>query len=93
MANRILVPLDGSPLAETVLEPATSCTLSLMQGVEQAIRSPRGSTSCLIHLVLVVRPIDSLAENRPEALLVSGAEPTGKLELHRVAGDTSAAED
>lgn len=129
---RVLVPLDGSPLAETVLEPAASCTLSLVQGVEQAVRAPRGSTGCLIHLVLVVRPIDTLAENRPEALLVSGAErylshisgrlgaahpdtrvswevdsggdvaesiaallsgaePTAKLELQRVAGDTSVA--
>ena len=71
---RVLVPLDGSPLAEGVVEPAASCALTLVRGVEQAIGSLPGSIPCLLHLVLVVRPLDALAENMPEALVVSGAE-------------------
>ena len=71
---RVLVPLDGSPLAESVVEPAASCALTLVRGVEQAIGSLPGSIPCLLHLVLVVRPLDALAENMPEALVVSGAE-------------------
>jgi nucleotide-binding universal stress UspA family protein len=71
---RVLVPLDGSPLAESVLEPAASCALTLVRGVEQAIGSLPGAILCLLHLVLVVRPLDALPENMPEALVVSGAE-------------------
>ena len=70
----ILVPLDGSPLAEAALEPAASCALSLVRGVEQAIRVSRGSIHCRLHLALVVRPFDSFAENLPEALLVMNAK-------------------
>ena len=71
---RILVPLDGSPLAESVLEPAATCGVALVRGVELATRVPKGSIGCLLHLVLVVRPIDILVENMPEALVVPGAE-------------------
>jgi len=71
---RVLVPLDGSPLAEAALEPAASCAVSLAREVEKATAAPPGSTSCRLQLVLVVRPIDALAENMPEALVVSGAQ-------------------
>jgi nucleotide-binding universal stress UspA family protein len=71
---RVLVPLDGSPLAEAVLEPAAECAASLVRGVEQATMVPRGSIAAALHLVLVVRPIDSLATNVPEVLVVSGAQ-------------------
>jgi nucleotide-binding universal stress UspA family protein len=71
---RVLVPLDGSPLAEVVLEPAAECALSLVRGVEQAVMAPAGSIAVVLHLVLVVRPFDSLAENVPESLVVSGAQ-------------------
>jgi nucleotide-binding universal stress UspA family protein len=70
----VLVPLDGSPLAEAVLEPAAECAAALVRGVEQAIKVPSGSVTAVLHLVLVVRPIDSVAENAPESLLVSGAQ-------------------
>lgn len=48
--------------------------MALVQGVEQAAESHPESAVCFLHLVLVVRPIDALAENMPEALLVTGAE-------------------
>ncbi len=70
----VLVPLDGSPLAETVLDPAVTCAVALVRGVEQATRAERGSIGCHVHLVLVVRPYDTLAENLPEALVITGAE-------------------
>jgi nucleotide-binding universal stress UspA family protein len=73
-ALHVLVPLDGSPLSEAVLEPAVECAGALVRGVEQAIMAPGGSVAAVLHLVLVVRPSDSLAENVPECLLVSGAE-------------------
>jgi nucleotide-binding universal stress UspA family protein len=71
---RVLVPLDGSPLAEAVLEPAAESAVSLVQGVEQATMAPTGSIAAVLHLVLVVRPADSLAENVPESLVVTGAQ-------------------
>ena len=72
---RVLVPLDGSPLAETVLDPAASCVRALVQGVRRATGSEvTSSGGCLLHLVLVVRPIDTIAENLPQALVVSGAK-------------------
>ncbi|MGO8946103.1 MAG: universal stress protein [Ktedonobacterales bacterium] len=70
---RVLVPLDGSHLAEAALEPAASCAVALVRGVEQASRVPRGSIGCHMRLVLVVRPIDEFAENIPEAVLVLNA--------------------
>jgi nucleotide-binding universal stress UspA family protein len=71
---RVLVPLDGSLLAEAVLEPAVDCAVSLGRGVEQAVMAPAGSIAAVLHLVLVVRPFDSLAENVPESLVVTGAQ-------------------
>jgi nucleotide-binding universal stress UspA family protein len=71
---RVLVPLDGSPLAEAVLEPAAECAAALVRGVEQSTMVPTGSIPAVLHLVLVVRPFDSLAENVPETLVVSGAQ-------------------
>jgi nucleotide-binding universal stress UspA family protein len=81
---RVLIPLDGSPLAASALEPAASCSVSLVRGIEQALASPTGSLPCLIHLVLVVRPLDTLVENMPEALVVSGAENYLKQEAKRL---------
>jgi nucleotide-binding universal stress UspA family protein len=81
---RVLVPLDGSPLAESVLEPAACCADTLLRGVEQAIRSPKGSIECLLHFVLVVRPFDALAENMPEALVMVGAKKYLKQVADRV---------
>jgi nucleotide-binding universal stress UspA family protein len=71
---RVLVPLDGSPLAEAALEPAASCAVSLVRGVEQATGSAQGSVGCHLHLALVLLPFETLAENMPEALVLTGAE-------------------
>lgn len=72
---RVLVPLDGSPLAETVLDPAASCVRALLEGVRRATGSEEtASAGCLLHLVLVVRPMDTIAQNLPQALVVSGAK-------------------
>ena len=71
---RVHVPLDGSPLAEAALEPAASCAVSLARGVEQATGAVQGSVGCRLHLALVVRPFETLAENMPEALVLTGAE-------------------
>ena len=72
---RVLVPLDGSPLAETVLDPAVNCVRALVQGVRRTTGSEATSSAgCLLHLVLVVRPIDTFAENLPQTLVVSGAK-------------------
>jgi nucleotide-binding universal stress UspA family protein len=71
---RILVPLDGSRLAEKVLEPAAICALSLVRGVEEATSAPKGSVAAALHLALVVRPFDSVIANLPESLILGGAE-------------------
>jgi nucleotide-binding universal stress UspA family protein len=72
---RVLVPLDGSPLAEAVLEPAAECAAALVRGVEHATMAPTGSIAAVLHLLLVVRPfIDALAKNVPETLIVSEAQ-------------------
>jgi nucleotide-binding universal stress UspA family protein len=71
---RLLVPLDGSPLAEAALEPAASCALSLVRGVEKATGAAPGSVGCRLHLALIVRPFETLAENMPETLVLTGAE-------------------
>lgn len=57
--SRILVPLDGSPAAESVLEPAAQVALAF--GAE-------------LHFVLVVMPMEAMRENMPEALVVDGAK-------------------
>jgi nucleotide-binding universal stress UspA family protein len=71
---RVLVPLDGSVLAEQAVEPAATWALALVQGAEQSIHASSDSIACQLHLVLVVRPYDTLIENMPEALVLSGAE-------------------
>lgn len=66
----LLVPLDGSPLAETALAPACALALSLA--------APRQAS---IHLVLVVAPYKAVPTNMPDALIMDGA----KAYLERVA--------
>lgn len=56
---RVLVPLDGSPLAERALEPAVS--LAMAFGTD-------------LHLLLVVMPMEAMRENMPEALVMDGAK-------------------
>lgn len=58
---RLLVPLDGSPLAEAALEPAAELT---------AVLSPEPA----LHLALVVSPYEAVEANMPEALVVDGAK-------------------
>lgn len=65
-----LVPLDGSPLAETALAPARALALSL------AAPGPAN-----IHLTLVVAPYEAVPTNMPDALIMDGA----KAYLERVA--------
>jgi len=59
---RMLVTLDGSPLAEAVLAPvhALALALSVAKPVE-------------IHLMLVVAPYVDMPESMPDALIVDGA--------------------
>jgi nucleotide-binding universal stress UspA family protein len=59
---RVLVPLDGSPLAETAIEPA--CVLA------SALARPG---SAIIRLALVIAPDRMEREYMPEALLLDGA--------------------
>ena len=59
---RVLVPLDGSPLAEAALEPAADVAAAL---------SP---TQAALHLALIVSPYEAMEENMPEALAVGGAK-------------------
>ena len=56
---RILVPLDGSPVAEGALEPAVR--LATAFGAD-------------LHLTLVVMPLEAMRENMPEALVMDGAK-------------------
>jgi nucleotide-binding universal stress UspA family protein len=60
---RILVPLDGSPLAETALAPA--------RGLALALAAPRPAE---IHLTLIVSPYEAVPTNMPDALIVDGAK-------------------
>jgi nucleotide-binding universal stress UspA family protein len=71
---RVLVPLDGTPLAEGVVEHAAHCAVALARGVEQVIRAPTGSVGCSLHFVLILRPFDVMLENLPANLLLTGAE-------------------
>lgn len=57
---RLLVPLDGSPLAEAALEPAADLAIGL-------------SSQPALHLALVVSPYEAIEENMPEVLAVDGA--------------------
>jgi nucleotide-binding universal stress UspA family protein len=61
--SHVLVPLDGSPLAESALEAARSLALAL---------SAPGQAR--IHLVLVIAPYESVPSNMPEALIMEGAQ-------------------
>jgi nucleotide-binding universal stress UspA family protein len=56
---RVLVPLDGSPQAESALEPAAR--LAVAYGAD-------------LHLTVVVMPLEAVRENMPEALIVDGVK-------------------
>ncbi|HKW22919.1 MAG TPA: universal stress protein [Ktedonobacterales bacterium] len=71
---RILVPLDGSPLAEMALEPAAS--LALAFGAD-------------LHLALVVMPLEAMRENMPDALIVDGAKAYLSKVAHRMRAEHS----
>lgn len=58
---RLLIPLDGSPLAEAALEPAAALAAAI-------------SAEPALHLVVVVSPYEAIQENMPEALVVQGAK-------------------
>ncbi|HLZ21394.1 MAG TPA: universal stress protein [Ktedonobacterales bacterium] len=60
---RVLVPLDGSPLAETSLEPAAALVSALTAPSQGAL-----------HLVLVLLPYEADTEYMPEALAMQGAK-------------------
>lgn len=65
--TRVLVPLDGSPLAEAALEPAAKLAAAI-------------SSEPALHLVLVVSPYEAIETHMPEALAVNGAkEYLGKI--------------
>lgn len=66
---RILVALDGSPVAEGALEPAAS--LAAVFGAD-------------LHLTLVVMPLEAMRENMPEALVVDGAKSYLDKVAHRL---------
>ncbi len=59
---RVLVPLDGSPLAETALAPAVALGSALA-----------GSRPVALNLLLVVTSYEELATSTPTALLVDSA--------------------
>lgn len=60
---RVLVPLDGSTLAEVALEPAVQLAAALTAPAEGAL-----------HLVLVLLPYEADADYMPEALAMRGAK-------------------
>lgn len=57
----VLVPLDGSPLAEEALTPAAQLLTAIM---------PHGE----LHLTLIVTPLQAIVENMPDALVMEGAK-------------------
>ncbi len=67
---RILVPLDGSQVAEAVLEPAAAIALALAAPSTQ----DAGASSATIHLMLVVSPYYAVPDNQPFTLLMDGAK-------------------
>lgn len=67
---QILVPLDGSALAEAALAPARTLALALGEPGQATLR-----------LMLVVTPSEAAPENMPQALIVDGA----RVYLERVA--------
>ena len=60
---RVLVPMDGSPLAETALAPAAALGRALS-----------GSRPVAVMLLMVVTPYEELATNTPTTLLVDSAQ-------------------
>lgn len=63
MPLQVLVPLDGSPLAEEVLRPAVELALAVS-----------GMRTVTVHLALVVSPFDVVESQMPEAFALVGAE-------------------
>lgn len=61
-ALRMLVPLDGSPLAEAILVPAHTLAQALTR-----------SKPVEMHLMMVVAPYVDLPENMPDGLILEGA--------------------
>lgn len=57
---RIVVPLDGSPLAEEAITPAAALLAAL---------TPRG----VLHLTIVVMPFEARSKDMPQALIMDGA--------------------
>lgn len=58
----MLMPLDGSPLAETALAPASTLALALAKPMPAHV-----------HLMLVVAPYHAMRQDMPDALLLDGA--------------------
>lgn len=82
----VFVPLDGSSLAETVLEPARILACALA-----------GPPPAVIHLALVIAPYGADREYMPEALLLDGAtayleQVAQRLRLRSQAADTATLE-
>ena len=69
---RILVPLDGSPVAEAALTPAVELARALAVASADAAHPGAGNAS--IHLLLVVSPYYAVADNQPYTLLIDGAQ-------------------
>jgi len=69
----ILVPLDGSPLAETALDPAVA--------LAQAIASPGPGA---VHFLLTLWPSETQPEYMPEALALTGASAYMRHVVERV---------
>jgi nucleotide-binding universal stress UspA family protein len=65
----VLVPLDGSPLAEAALTPAVQLATAL--GGNTSADQPGQAR---LHLVLVVSPSEIDKANMPDALIVQGAK-------------------
>lgn len=73
--TRVLVPLDGSELAEAAIEPAADVASALATPGEAAI-----------HLSLVVSPYEANQENVPSAFAVTGAKDYLKGIVDRLRG-------
>ena len=77
----ILVPLDGSPLAEASLAPARALALALGEPGQAAL-----------HLMLVVTPSEAAPENMPQALIVDGAKAYLERTAQRLGAESDAGE-
>ena len=68
---RVVVPLDGSTIAEAALEPAVELGRALAAtGIDTG---GQGSAAVALHLLLVVSPYYAVPDNQPFTLLVDGA--------------------